>query len=416
MMNAFILLMIACGGTQESATPSWQGEFVSSDLNHDAWYLAELPSEQTTGVLRLAEYDPEACSGEKQYCPLYGAQIWRDDVGVEQVLFSWSPDGEQSTLPRYGKIASVDKQTQETRWFVDRLDFGEFSSLCPEMPSCPDPTAVAESMCRLNQPHEMKIVAVQDDMLTLWVADSRNARMLKMELTQGSNCGLVVDALTEEHVQWQGYLGVNGFDYWVVDEVEHMLFSIKDTTTAVLDGGAGRGRIMKWSGREKKWTREWVFPAEDALAPQFLNTPHGVIRWLQPDGQEAFLYAHSRAFSDAWDTGTGGTIGAGVLVDGVPNYAYDAVLPDYDMHFPRDISLMSDEHALVTDSGCSVGDCAEKPSIWVVSLPQPVPSAALGGWSESADALHLEVIVPDIGPLYSDKGLIFSSDWNAHDE
>jgi hypothetical protein len=92
------------------------------------------------------------------------------------------------------------------------------------------------------------------------------------------------------------------------------------------------------------------------------------------------------------------------------------VLPDYDMHFPRDISLMSDEHALVTDSGCSVGDCAEKPSVWVVPLPNPVPSTALGGWSESADELHLEAVVPDIGPLYSDKGLIFSSDWNAHDE
>jgi hypothetical protein len=416
MMNAFMLLMIACGGTGENTTSFWHGEFVSSDLGLDAWFLAELPSEKTIGVLRLAEYDPDACSGEKQNCPLYGAQIWRDDVGAEQVLFSWSPSGEQRTLSRYGKIASVDKHTQETRWFVDRLDFGEFSSLCPDMPSCPDPTAVAENVCRLNQPHEMQIVAVQDDMLTLWVADSRNARMLKMELMQDSNCGLVVDALTAEHVQWEGYLGVNGFDYWVVDDVEHLLLSVKSTTDAVLDGGVGKGRIMKWSGRKKKWIREWVFPPEEEVSPQFLNTPHGVTRWLQPDGQEAFLYAHSRALSDEWNTNTGGAIGVGVLVDGIPKYAYDAVLPNYEMHFPRDISLMSDDHALVTDSGCSAGSCNEPPSVWAVSLPKPVPSTARGGWSDSADELNIKTMLPDIGPLYLGKGLIFSSDWSARDE
>jgi len=268
----------------------------------------------------------------------------------------------------------------------------------------------------MNQPHEMMVVDVSGSRLTVWVADSRNARMLKIEMKQGSDCGLVVGALTDEHPQWEGYRGVNGFDYWVEENVEHMLFSIKDTTDAVLDGGAGKGRITKWSGVSNKWVREWVFPPEDSVAPQFLNTPHGVTRWLQSDGEEAFLYAHSRAFSDTWDAGTGGSIGAAVLLDGVPTYAFDAVLPEYNMYFPRDVSLMSDGHALITDSGCSGGDCSDNPSVWVVSLPKPFPYSTDGGWSVAGDGLNIQTVVPDLGPLYSDKGLIFSSDWNAHDE
>ena len=64
MLFLFISLLGSCGSVDEPVAAVWQGEFVSSDLNRGAWYLAELPSEQTKGVLRLSEYDPVACAGE----------------------------------------------------------------------------------------------------------------------------------------------------------------------------------------------------------------------------------------------------------------------------------------------------------------------------------------------------------------
>jgi hypothetical protein len=414
----FLFFLFAACSEPTSTMTDWHGEWVSSDENRSLWYIGELPSEEMVGSMDMAEYDPLACFRYNQRCPVYGAQIWHDDLDVEQVLFSYSPQGEQETLQRYGKIASVDKSTHQTEWFVDRFDFQRHPNTCSQLRACVPPDQISESACRLDQPHEMSVVSVDGDTLVMWVSDSRNARLLKLRLTKGDPCGEVIDVLGETHPEWGGYRGANGFEFWDEDGVEHMLLSIKDTTDAVVDGGAGKGRIVKWQrSSDAYWHRVWVFPPETDSQPDFLNTPHGVARWPQQDGSEGFLYAHSLGLSDKWSLGHGGTIGGGLVRDGMPVYSFDATIEGVQMTFPRDVVLSSPTTALITDSGSeqsAISDLDTPAAVWMVTLPTATASELSGGWGVSGENQTILTMPISAGPLLHNTGYLFSSDWHAH--
>jgi hypothetical protein len=418
------LVLVALSGCSDATGPGgapWPGLGMAlvTDVNAGVWLAQDLLEAEPAWVLNLDEAAPDACGGKK-WCAAYQARFMLGLDGRTKALLTWSGLGSDDFDDRTGRVAVVDLPGVEASWTIDRLDFSGLPgvSRCawlPEDPCTPDPAARLDDQlaCLLLQPHEVELAYQSEERVDVWVADSRNSRLLRLAVTPGDRCAKVEEHLDASHPGWAGYIGVNAFEHWEDGDGEHLVLSMKDSDQDTMPyGGVGRGRITGWTrGADGEWAREWEFPSRDLGEDSFVNVPHGVQRSRGPDGEDRVMFAHSLSLSDVYNDGEGGTITAFRVDDGVPTYLWDIVPEGEVLRFPRDASPMEDGLVLVTDSGCYAGECEDSPAVWVLHVPDAEPGSGSGAWTADGAELDVREAEVVVGPLLSESNLLYSGEW-----
>ncbi len=455
MLPAFVALSIACtrghpsdaSDSTSAWTPPDDGLILASDLRGNEWFTAEPTTGAIVDELWLNTLEPDVCVDETtdHYCLLFQS---RDHISeadpanpVDEIVFTYADmnlsdgtdDGRDDLISR---VYSVDRQTHATRWHFQNLDFSHISNsgdYCTWDPA--DPCQADSSVddhgfwaCSLHMAHDAVITDETATSVGMWVVDSRNSRMLHVELDRSSTCA-VVDTVIDNHIpDWDIYDSVNSMNRWTDGDNDNLLMSVKgsfpDAQTGQHQfGESSAGKIIQWrrdmvaNGGTDPWRQVWEFPPMSTTEESFLSDPHGSNRFTGADGHNYVVFAHSLGHSDGttYGDGTGGSIGLLRVDDDVPVYMYDALLPKPDaLQFPRDVTPLADGSMLVTDSGCLGDGCQYETYDWIVHLPEADPAVGVSGaWRadhsqqvfRSVDVLH--------GPLFKPANLLFSSEWIA---
>ncbi len=419
-------------GDVDSGLPS-RPRLLVSDLRNNGWFMGDAISGERLGAFDLAEVEPDFClpDYETTYCLVYRSIARQALDGAEEVVFTYSrldaSDGSDAKIgDLFGVFLGVDAQSHTIRWRMDQLDFSQLPSYgrCPfdERDPCTPVEGLSASQyraCTLRMPHDQHVLGETDDGLELWVADTRNFRMLRLELPTGERCALVREVISEHtHADWDIYQSVNSFQYWRDQGGEQLLMSIKGSIEwgegEAQQGGGSRGKILWWRRPEGgDWGQVWEFPPQSTSEPSFVNTPHGVDWMRGPDGRVWVLFAHSLSLSERWGEGKGGTVGVIAVEDDQPVYLADLV-PEgrVGFHWTRDVTALADGDILVTDSGCMSGnDCEVPPSVWTLSLEglQPASGGQDGVWTQDRTRLWLQEASVIAGPWFEDGRILYSA-------
>jgi len=404
-----------------------------TDLRNNGWFLGDATTGERLSAFDLATVEPEFClpDYETTYCLVYRSIFRQALDGRPEVVFTYSrldaTDGSDAEIgDLYGLYLGVDAETQDIRWAFDQLDFSELDTYdrCPYQPD--DPCTPADGLapsayraCTLRMPHDQQVLTESADGLELWVADTRNFRMLRLELDKASTCAVVREVISEHtHSDWDIYQSVNSFQRWDDDVGEHLLMSVKGSISwgagVEQHGGDSHGKILMWRrpyGGD--WAQVWEWPPESTDEPSFVNTPHGVDHLTGPDGREWVLFAHSLGLSERWGNGTGGTVGVIAIEDDIPSYVADLVPAGrVGFHWTRDVSALDDGTILVTDSGCMSGnDCEDAPGVWTLSLEgiEPASNGQDGVWTQDRSRLWLQEAAVIRGPFFEDGRILYSA-------
>ncbi len=428
-----LILLLACDPGVDSAAPALDlgGGLLASDLSGNAWLTTDASGE-VSGRFTLDTLDPR-CQGKDQqpYCLLFQSSLRTALDGRDEVAFTWSildsSDGDDDdATDLIGTYAAVDANTLEPRWTLSTLDFSGWSrdAGCPYDPA--DPCTVPQGLaapdywrCHLHMPHDLAMVDETDDGWTGWIADSRNSRLLEVFSPAGQSCGRVRTVVDGADPDWAIYESPNALHYEVRDGVETLLVSIKGTHAAGAEAeaqlaGEGKGKVVSWENHDGRWAEAWSFPPVTLGSEAFVNTPHGVARLRDGEGNEVIAFAQSLGAHEQW----GGTTGEGTVTvirerDGQAEYLGDLRFPGkFALGFSRDVSQLGDGRWLVTDSGCLTDPCDAPTRAWVIAAPV-LDAPGLGGtWR--ADGSDQHFVEPEIlaGPLLEGEAtVLYSTEW-----
>jgi len=430
-----LLALLACDPNTDSALAPAPlgGRLLASDLAGNQWL--------TTGTDGAVDsrYTLDAidsrCQGKKidPYCLAFQAQRRAAHDGADEVVFTWSildsSDGsDDQATDLIGQFAAVDFASREQRWLLSALDFSQLGrdAGCPFDPA--DPCTVPGGLdtaaywrCQLHMPHDIVIASESEAGWRGWIADTRNTRLLEVELPRGETCGVVRALVGENDADWSLYESPNALAHGERDGVPFLLVSLKSThaegeEAAAQLAGAGKGKIAWWEERDGRWTQAWEFPPEVQGAESFVNTPHGVQLLHDADGNEVIAFAHSLGAHDEWSGVTGeGTVGVIRVVDGAAEYLGDLRFPGkFALGFSRDVSETGDGRWIVADSGCLSDPCDRPARSWVIDAPSLSPSGKSGAYS--VDHAQQDFVDPGAidGPyLEGEASVLYSVEWMA---
>jgi hypothetical protein len=400
---------------------------VVSDGSGEQFFVGDLTTgkiEQTFDLNEL-HYDDCDAGDDEKWCMTFQTRHRLDHLGRREIVYAYNPVAQRGAggdVEDDTTILGVALEGGEERWRVDALDFSQGfdgSQFCwwddndPCRPH-PDGDEINNRTCRLYEAHDMVVVDQDDAGLTMWVADSKNARMLKVHATYDSTCAVVEEVVNAALVDWDIYITPNSMQWWVEDGEEHLLATMKsswDVADFTQEGGDGRGKIVEFAKRDGFWRQLWEFPPESAIEPSFVNAPHGVARTVTDSGEEYVVFAHSLALSDEFDRGEGGTFTVLRIEEESPVYLFDAVLPDLSMGFTRDINPLDDGLFMGVDSGCISGlDCDRPTGLYVLDfdLDNQPPSELSGMWTPDNDQIDDRVVEVMAGPFFGNADMIYS--------
>ncbi len=407
---------------------------VVTDLRNNGWFMGHAETGEVLDRFDLGTVEPDVClpDYETTYCLVYRSIARQALDGTTEVVFTYSrldaSDGSDAEIgDLYGVYLGVDAATHEIRWGFDELDFSQLGTPYDRCPFDPDdPCATSTELqpgeyraCTMRMPHDQHVIAEGDDAIELWVADTRNYRMLRLELDKGSSCAVVREVIDEHtHADWDIYQSVNSFQRWEDSQGEQLLMSVKGSISwgegEAQHGGDSRGKILRWRRPHGgDWAQVWEWPPETTVAPSFVNAPHGVDHLTGPDGREWVVFAHSLGLSDRWGDGTGGTVGVIAVEDDVPAYVADLLPAGTEgFHWTRDVTALADGTILATDSGCLSGnDCEHAPSVRVLSLEdiEPASDGQDGVWTADRSRMWLQEAAVLWGPHFEDGRILYSA-------
>ncbi len=430
-----LLLLLACDAGEDSVAglAPLGGRLLATDLGGNQW-LTTADDGTVDGRYTLDTIDAR-CQGREvdPYCLAFQTQRRTAHDGGDEVVFTWSildsSDGsDEEATDLIGEFAAVDWESRATRWQLSALDFSQLGrdAGCPFDPE--DPCTVPEGLdtdaywrCHLHMPHDIVIASENDAGWRGWIADTRNTRLLEVELPAGQSCGVVRSLVDANDPDWSLYESPNALAHGERDGVPFLLVSLKSTHEAGEEAeaqlaGAGKGKIAWWELRDGRWTQTWEFPPEVMGSESFVNTPHGVQILHDADGNEVIAFAHSLGAHDEWSGVTGeGTVGVLRLLDGQPEYLGDLRFPGkFALGFTRDVSETGDGRWVVTDSGCISDPCTHPTRAWVIDAPSLSPSGASGVFSVD----HAEQVFIDPGRiegpyLEGEVTVLYSVEWMA---
>ena len=426
-----LTLLWSCAAPDPPGKTALDGRALVSDLRGNAWSFVDMQTGERDDYA-LSNAEPGVCEGEDEqpYCLLFQSQLRSGYDGRSEVIFSYSPldssDGsDEQPGDLVGRVRSVDAADRTPRWSVDWLDFSVIGDAsCPYDPAdpChpPDTLTTAEGFrCRLHMPHDISVIDEDAAAIHFWIADARNARLLELTAPRDGDCAVVNTVLDKRYPDWDIYTSPNSVQHAEKDGVESLLFTAKGSVADTPEGvaqqaGDDRGKLLFWENHGQGWSQTWEFPPERDDRASFVNAPHGALRATLTDGTDVVMFAQSLGLADDFGVGSGGSVVVLRLDDAGPTYLYDAVRAGkVPWHFPRDISPLGGGRFLVADSGCLGPTCSVDGAGWVVQLPTAAAAELSGAWAiEGADEVRMPITM-DVGPLFSDFGLIYSAQWIA---
>ena len=421
-MLSLVILALGCKGGGFPAT------LVISDGSGEKWSIADLQSGQVDRVYDYNAEQYDRCDGgdPEKWCMSFQATPRSGLDGRREVVFAFNPIGSAGaadTEQESTVLAAVDFDSFEQIWSFSRLDFSvnyEQEEPCrwDEADPCaphPDGNELNRRTCSIFEAHDLVIVSEDASSVTAWVADSRNARVVKVRLDRTNTCAVVEDYVNAALADWDVYITPNSLQRWEDDDGEHLLLTLKSSLEEadfLQEPGNGRGKIVEFVRRDGKWDQLWEFPPESVVGPSFVNAPHGVMRTTGEDGLTYVLFAHSLGMSTDFDAGEGGSISVLRIVDDTPVYLYDAVLTGKDpWTYTRDVTALPDGTFLVAESGCVSGtDCPYETALYRVELPlaDAEPAGRTGAFESGGDEQVLLEVEAIGGPWFSSQEMIYS--------
>lgn len=421
-------------GPNLSEPPTFpDGHFLASDLHGNSWFSADSAG-ATLDRFSLDAIDP-VCQGEDHdpYCLLFQSHertAWDEAAEVD---FAWAvldtEGGDDGREDLVGQLAGVDAETGATRWRVSNLDFSHWAGPvdCPY--ELDDPCHPSDSLtdreyhaCRLWMPHDVAVVSETATSTRAWVADTRNNRLLELDIPHDDTCARVDSVIDTELVGWDVYDAPTSVEFATdANGIDTILFATKSSegkghAAEEQLSGSGKGKILLWENRGADWSQRWEFPPQVEGAESFVNSPHGATFAKDAAGDPLVIYAHSLGAAGVWGGDSGqGTIGV-LKIDaaGGPAYVGDVRLPAHaTLHFPRDVSPVGDAGWLVSDSGCAGEPCGQPTGAWMISVPNGDVSGASGAWStdhENQVFLDAKLLA---GPFFGSAQQLYSVDWVA---
>lgn len=409
-----MILLTGC-----AAEPVWT---VVSDLHADEVLVADAANDQVVWQLDLDVLLPGACTvsgGEGRFCLTYQSRHRVDEEGHDEVSFTVSPAGLPDDATPYdpdnrGRIRAVRPgPSPEPRWSVDRLDFSRVDPderVCQRDPA--DPCEPAPGLddevardCQLYWPHDFRVLAVGEGVVSLVVADTRNQRVLWLEApTDGGDCAVVTEVLNRANPDWDVYTSVNAVDYWEDGAGRQLLLSIKDTLGDDAQGtGEGRGKIVRFTDPGDGWVQLWEFPPHSTTEPSFVNAPHGVSH------DERFVYfAHALGRSDRFNEGEEGSLG---VLDHDGTYRFDGVLPWRKLRYTRDTAPLADGRILFVDSGEKGSeDAPARTRLYLVELGDTAASGLDGAWTADGSRQDFRELRVEARPGLGDRWVLYSAE------
>lgn len=403
---------------------------LATDLRGNEWIIANLENNAINERQDLSELDPGVCEGEDNpvYCLLFEAGLRTTADGDEEIDLTWSQldssDGDDTSADDLvSRIAGVARTDHTLTWSIRGLDFsGIPQSGCKYDPADPctlDPDLSDEAAwpCTLRMAHTVWVTGETDTDVSMWVADTRNDRLLDVTVARDSTCAVVHRVVDHDRApDWDVYTSVNSLERLDLDGEAVLLMTVKgsepdDLSGEDQEGGASRGKVILW--REDPLEQIWEYPPQTAGTISFFNTPHGVAYLERPSGERWVLFAHSLGASvdPDYGDGTGGSVAVLRLDDDGPVYLYDAILPASQgvLHFPRDITPMPDGRVIVSDSGCVDDGCRYDTGLWVMDLPDATPTGKTGIWSVDHADQELLTVEADDGPYLAYTDMIYSA-------
>ncbi len=418
------LCLLSCSLACRESAPTLgdrTGVLLVSDSAEGARYLVlAVPDGELLLELQLGRMDTEHCRdnlGSTQiFCLPYELQHRVDAEGADHLLVMYSPmeqdeNGPDSAKP--GVLASYSlTDPPSLDWSVDQLDLSamtlrEDEQVCQEdlHNPCNDDSHLRNEKfaCAMRMPHAFAVLEDGDDHLRALVADTRNHRVLELDITAGDRCAAVEGIQDLDTVpDWTLYLNPNDVEAWSEGDRHHALVSFKGSDpNGDEQGAAGRGKLMYWSWEQQQPVdRSWVFPPVDTEEPSFLNAPHNVDMFEADDGTRLLMLAHSSGASESWhgeaDQGTErGSVLLASCCEEPPEYLADVVPADEELGFLRDVDHLGGGRLVLTDSGCLEPDgCTQEASILELSFAELEQASALvgpggdGRWSAEHGSQH----------------------------
>lgn len=413
-------------GCQSSG--SWVGEVLVSDGSGEQWFTGDLSTGRVEQAVDLNRSHPSDCDQDNPelWCMTFQSRYRIDHRGRPEVLYAYNPVQQRASQGFSDTtLVGVGAEDLQEHWRIEALDFSQnFSSdqYCwwdPEDPCSPHPEGdeVNNWTCRLYEAHDMVVVEQDEEGLRLWVADSRNARLIKIRASYGDRCAVVEDVVNAALLDWDIYITPNSLQWWVEDGEEHLLATMKSSfeeADFTQEGGDARGKVVELVRREGEWEQRWEHPPESAIEASFVNAPHGVERVLGETGTEYVLFAHSLGLGEDFGEGSGGSIGVLRIEGDSATYLYDAVIEgDLPFQYTRDITALPDGMFLAADSGCTSGlDCPHPTGLYVLELPldSAVASELDGVYTPDHDRLDTRTVEVLAGPFFDSASMIYSAE------
>lgn len=420
------LLLSAC----DAELGPTEARVLSTDLRGNKWIIANLENNAINERQDLSELDPGVCEGEDNpvYCLLFEAGLRTTTTGDEEIDLTWSQldvsDGDDTSAnDLVSRVAGVARTDHTLNWSIRALDFsGIPQSGCKYDPADPctlDPelSDTAAWPCTLRMAHAVWVTGETNTDVSMWIADTRNDRLLDVTIARDSTCAVVNRVVDGDRTpDWDVYTSVNSLERLELDGEPVLLMTVKgsepdDLSGEDQEGGASRGKVILW--REDPLEQVWEYPPQTSGTISFFNTPHGVAYLERPSGERWVLFAHSLGASvdPDYGDGTGGSVAVLRLDEDGPVYLYDAVLPESQgvLHFPRDITPMPDGRVIVSDSGCVDDGCRYDTGLWVMDLPDAAPTGKTGIWSVDHADQEIVTVEADDGPYLAYTDMIYST-------
>ncbi len=415
--------------SQSDSTPASFG-LLAADLG-GSWFETATTGVTVANQMDPGTIEPDLCQDRSTgtFCMMFAAHQRTAFDGTDEIAFAYSPinmvdgpdgtdvDSQQDLISR---VYAVDRQSHATRWHIRYLDFSEHypTDICnfdPGDPCHPSLSLPAAEywLCSLHMVHDFVVTDEDATSVGLWVADTRNDRMVHATLDKTSDCAVVDEIMNAATLPaWSPYRSVNSVQYSTDGTTESMLVSNKDAASSESNDGSSRGKLVEWRRAATPpgatWQRAWEYPA---AAGAYVNAPHGA-SWYDPgDGHRYVIFAQSLGASDdGFGAGSGGSVSAVQVDDATPVYMTD-LITTVTMGFPRDVSLLPGNQMLWTDSGCIGFDCGTLTADYIVSAP-PLTASGLDGAYSRDHSQQSFVTLPLDGtlPMSSVSASLFSTD------
>lgn len=411
-----MILLLALAGCRS-------GLAVVSDLHGDRWELVNPYTGRVRYVFDVDGTNVDDCRVQddaRRFCLVYQSRHRIDAEGHDEVAYTYTPVAEEGTDPDAlrGRVVGIRPGDPATeRWRLDRLDW---SGIDPDGARCrwdpadpcqpaPDATEAEVRACQLYWPHDFRVLGEGAEGLSLAIADTRNDRVVWVDHPlDGGTCGRVTEVLDRQHPDWDTYASVNALDVWTEGDGRRMLLTTKDSLPGadpeqVQGDEAGKGKILYWTDDGGGWTQAWEHPPETTERPSFVNAPHGIAR----DDTRVF-FAHALGASEAWETGSGGSVG---VLDWTGAYLYDAVPDGEALTYARSVSVL-DGALLVVDSGTKGDEHAPaETALLVLELPDDAaPTGRSGAWSADHAEQELRPVPVRSRSVPKDAWVLYSAE------